>query len=192
MRLLDEDRGFFTAECAGDAERNWIFDMKFFVAFVVFFWLCLPRPISLQAQSLAEAAHKESERRRSLEERGISGRVIEQHDTTQRRLNGNVSVFAPVPATRRAERPAPNTFRKALQVLDREIQQGEDRLALLKEKIQTARRAAHVPTRSSRSGSLQADLRECELKLKRLRQDRLDTYNAGRKAGFLPGELEGK
>src|SRR5688572_9920752 len=113
-------------------------------------------PISLTAQSLAEAARKENERRRSLEERGISGKVIEQHDTTQHGLNGSLSVFAPVPASRRAEKPvaiergAPNSFRKALQDLDRAIRQGEDRLALLKEKITTERRAPPVLTRSSR------------------------------------------
>jgi len=174
--------------------------------FAAILWtIYVAMPISLPAQSLAEAARKENERRRSLEERGISGRVIEQHDTKQLGLNGSLSVFAPVQATPRAEKPAaiergaPNSFRKALQDLDREIRQAEDRLALLKEKITTERRAPPVLTRSSRSNSralstdrLQDDVREWELKLKRLRQDRFDTYNAGRKAGFLPGELDGK
>ena len=194
----------FTAEARRRREE---LSMKFAARFFPFLWvICVGVPISLPAQSLADAARKETERRRSLEERGISGRVIEQHDTTRRGLNGSLSVFAPVPAARPAERPvsavergAPNSFRKVLQDLDREIRQGEDRLVLLREKISLARRAPPVLSRSSRSNSravstdrLQDEVREWELKLKRLRQDRLDTYNAARKAGFLPGELDRK
>jgi hypothetical protein len=204
VRLLDEDRGFFTTGALRRREELVKFVAKFFAA--ILWTMYAVMPISLPAQSLAEAARKESERRRILEERGISGRVIEQQDTTQLGLNGSLSVFAPVPASRPAEKPAvaiergaPNSFRKALQNLDHEIRQGEDRLILLKEKITTARRAPPVLTRSSRSNSralstnrLQDDVREWELKLKRLRQDRLDTYTAGRKAGFLPGELDWK
>ena len=180
--------------------------MKFAARFFPFLWvICVGMPISLPAQSLAEAARKESERRRSLEERGISGRVIEQHDTTHREYKGSLSTLAPVPVPRTEkpavaiERGSPDSFRKALQNLDREIRQGEDRLVLLKEKIALARRAAPVLSRSSRSNAravstdrFQNEVREWELKLKRLRQDRLDSYQAGRKAGFLPGELDRK
>jgi len=33
---------------------------------------------------------------------------------------------------------------------------------------------------------------ELEAKLKRLKQERLEAYETGRKAGYLPGELDGK
>ena len=43
-------------------------------------------------------------------------------------------------------------------------------------------------------GSIQWEwrIKDWEVKLKRLRQDRFETYDAGLKAGFLPGELDGK
>jgi len=39
---------------------------------------------------------------------------------------------------------------------------------------------------------MQDQILELQSKLKRLRQERLDIYEAGKKAGFLPGELDGK
>ena len=103
MRLLDEDIGVFHRRGA-ETERK--LSMKFAARFFPFLWvICVGMPNSLPAQSLADTARKESERRRSLEERGISGRVIEQHETTRRGLNGSLSVFAPVPAAHQAERP---------------------------------------------------------------------------------------
>ena len=39
---------------------------------------------------------------------------------------------------------------------------------------------------------LQAEIEELELKLKQLRRERAETFDDGRKAGYLPGELEGK
>ena len=39
---------------------------------------------------------------------------------------------------------------------------------------------------------LDVQIKDWEVKLKRLRQDSFETYDAGLKAGFLPGELDGK
>jgi hypothetical protein len=39
---------------------------------------------------------------------------------------------------------------------------------------------------------LRVQIQELEAKLKHWRRERFETYESGRKAGFLPGELDGK
>ena len=39
---------------------------------------------------------------------------------------------------------------------------------------------------------LQAEIDALQIKLKQLRDERFEVYEAGKRAGFLPGELEGK
>jgi hypothetical protein len=39
---------------------------------------------------------------------------------------------------------------------------------------------------------LQREIDELESKLKRIRRERQEIYEEGRKAGFLPGELDGR
>jgi len=173
------------------------------------FWLILlwiPVVNIAGAQSLAEAARIEAERRKNLEQRGVEGKVI-----LWKAAGGQSKVPAadPSPApNRRAAKRQPATgksrasaasFRSSLQKLDREIGRGEDQLKLLQKRIAAERWAPPKTgriTSSSQSGAtlerLTWQLRELEVKLRRLRRERLETYDAGRKAGFLPGELDGK
>ncbi|PYV12309.1 MAG: hypothetical protein DMG07_17315, partial [Acidobacteria bacterium] len=76
-----------------------------------------------------------------------------------------------------------------------------DRLASLRARVEAER---WTPPRAARSRRgtrivqsekrprLDVQIKDWEVKLKRLRQDRFETYDAGLKAGFLPGELDGK
>ena len=154
-------------------------------------------------QSLGELGRKETERRRSIESQTGAAREVRQADLAQAGAAGNLGTFSPPPArapapARREEksRDSPERYRTALRKLDREIRATEDRLTSLRARAH-AERHAPSPGRESRRGtagprSVELSIAEQELKLKRLRQDRYETYDAGRRAGFLPGELEGK
>lgn len=155
-----------------------------------------------QSPSLADVARKEAKRRRELEQQGIREDVITNDAVSQRAKRGNLSVFSPGPAKSGSPRPSvdskrstPAPFLKALQKLDREIRQLEDRLALLRERESKERWTLPVVERSRRSAraapskDCRSQMQELEMKLKRLRQERGEVYDQGRKAGFLPGEL---
>jgi hypothetical protein len=159
------------------------------------------------SQSLAELARKEAERRRALKEQGIWGKVIESGDLS---LGGNSGWITTSDATsspsaltsgsqagKNAARAG--SYRTRLQSLDRQIRQNEEQLRLLKARMAAERWAPPKVgriTRNQRTGSSFEDLRwkalQLEAKLKQLRTERLEVYEQGRKAGFLPGELEGK
>ncbi len=162
--------------------------------------------IHLSGQSLGDLARKEAERRKNLEQQGVPAKVIQDIDVAKISENGNLSVFSPAPEMKsRAQlsssgaKGSPVSFRNRLQKLDREIRQIEDRLAELRARLVKERWApprSGRRSRSTRSGSteerLQSQIRSLEIKVKYLRQDHSETYSAGRKAGFLPGELDGK
>src|SRR5436309_12650461 len=157
-------------------------------------------------QSLGDAARKEAERRKGLEQQGVSGKVIQDADPASAGAGGNLGVFSPALEQRRrpairvnGERGSPAFFRARIQKLDRDMRQTEDRLADLRERIAKERWSAPKVggrNRSRRSGTsaerLQGQVRGLERKLNYLRQERSDAYSAGRRAGFLPGELDGK
>ncbi len=154
-------------------------------------------------QTLAELARKESDRRKALESRGVEGKVIDGHDASAWAPRGNISTSPAstktkirISSLRVPRRPSPAKFRSALRKLDREIRTARDRLVVLKERAESKRKAALLRgTRARDSGKedrLQWQIRELELKLDRLVEDRRDTYQQGRKAGFHPGELDGK
>ena len=158
------------------------------------------------AQSLADAARKETERRRQLAEQGVEARVIEG-DSRAQSSRGSITTFTrgsepknlPARAGESGRRASASTYRSRLQKLDREIREEEERRDLLLRQAEAAkwslqrigrtRRAAAGPTLQER---LRKQAEELEIKLKTLRQQRLETYEAGRKAGFNPGELDGK
>jgi hypothetical protein len=156
------------------------------------------------AQSLAEAARKEAERRKNLDQNGIEAKVIEEDDLPQAALLANVSISSPVlpskpPSKESASKAKVQPYRSALQRYDREIKQREEKLNSLRARLNAEKWA--LPklgkmTRSSGSSSsqekLKVQIQDLELKLVQLRRERLETYDAGRKAGFLPGELDGK
>ncbi len=88
-----------------------------------------------------------------------------------------------------------------LQKLDQAIRKEERQLALKREKLEAGRRTLPGPgPLDARSGGwkrearerLEAEIREIGERLVELRRARADCYDEGRKAGFLPGELDGR
>lgn len=158
-------------------------------------------------QSLAEVARKEAERRRSIDEQGIPVKRIDTYGQPPSAPGGAISVFsverssAPKsPSTSKTEpRASLRSYQTRLQKLDRDIAQAEERLKLLRARSDAER---WVPTKtakgsrgsgtSSAQDSLHWQILEWEGKLAGLRRDRSDTFQAGRKAGYLPGELENR
>jgi len=155
-------------------------------------------------QSLTDVAREEAQRRKELEQQGIEGKVINP-DAAQ---GGNltVSTVSPVTAPKSTSEKSIGTgrtslhrFRTALEKLDQTIRQDEERLASQRARLESERweiprsRKSSGRGKSSKSESkLQEEIDELEIKLKQLRQERSETYEAGKKAGFLPGELDGK
>lgn len=162
-------------------------------------------PTPLAAQSLAEVARKEAERRRDVDRQGLAAKVIDG-DPAQLAPNGNLSTSSPAPRPRAGDdragprsRETPRSYRTRIQKLDRDIRSGDDRIAALRERLRAERWAPPREGRLSRSSSaaasqerLQAQVRELESKLKQLKRERREVYDEGRRAGFQPGELDGK
>jgi hypothetical protein len=158
-------------------------------------------------QSLGDVAREEAERRRLLEQQGIEGKVIEG-DGTQLAPHGNLSTFTPQSSPARKTKPASDSgrspssvrsYRSALQRLDRSIRQDQERLDSQRARLQAEKWAPPKVGPVSKSGGsagtqarLQREIDELESKLKRIRRERQEIYEKGRKAGFLPGELDGR
>jgi chromosome segregation ATPase len=90
------------------------------------------------------------------------------------------------------------SFRTRLQKLDRAIRENEDRLQSRRARLQAQRweipKTSRVSSRRRKTDSqnnLQAEIEELEVKLKQLRRERAEIYEDGKKAGYLPGELDG-
>ena len=170
------------------------------------FLICAVACGSIAAQSLAEAARKEAERRRLLAEQGIEARVIEG-DARSRTAGGNVTTFKREPETRelpahtrepRSRAPA-STYRRQLQKLARQIAECEERQTLLQRQANAEKWSVSKVGRTGlRAGSqtplekLLKQIEELKTKIKSLRIERAEIYEAGKKAGYLPGELDGK
>jgi hypothetical protein len=166
---------------------------------------CLGGPAFARRQSLAEVARKEAERRRVLDQQGIEAKVI-TFDSA--RVGSTAESGLPVPPAARAStgqsrarggRLSIQSLRSNLQKLDREIQYGKERLALLRARMDAERWQLPKAGRISRGGSstsarerLASQIKELEVKLKHWERERYETYESGLKAGFLPGELDGK
>jgi len=158
-------------------------------------------------QSLAEAARREAERRQKLDREGVQEKRIEATDLARLAPGGAISTFAPgsglAPASVSAAKSEPpvslRSFQTRLQKLDRDIQQAEGQLKQLKVRAD-AERWAPVKVLKGSGGTdpaaararLRSQIAELEGKLARLRVERGDTFFAGRKAGYLPGELENR
>ena len=96
-------------------------------------------------------------------------------------------------------RESVRSYRSALQKLDRAIQQNEAQLAAKRARLQAEKRANFKSGKASKGAEaenqrsrLQAEIEALQVKLKQLRDERFEAYEAGKRAGFLPGELEGK
>ncbi len=170
--------------------------------------LTLPKGDSAHGgQSLADVARKENERRTRLEEQGIEGKIIEGNGENLA-PNGNLTVFTlgspapkntPVASDSRKDGPSIRALRSKLRKLDREIKQGKERIELLRTRLHAARWA--LPKVGKVKGSnqnlelqkrIKEQMEELDMKLEYLREERREIYEEGKKAGYLPGELEGK
>ncbi len=171
-----------------------------------FKFCCVVLILALDMQSLVDVAREEAERRRQLDQQGIKGKVIEGNGIPAA-PGGNVTtstgtIYVPEKSSARSDSSkSPSSLRKyqtALKKLDREIQKTEDRLASKQARLQAEKWAPVKLGRSSGSkagnsqSQLQNQIEELELKLKQLRDERFDVWESGKKAGFLPGELEGR
>lgn len=177
--------------------------MRWFVRIALI--LCVTG-IHARAQSLAEAARKEAERRRQLEARGVEARVIEG-GAGEQGARGGVTTFSAdssrktaAPRADGTKRSAPvSSLRNLLQKLDREILAAEEKRALLLQQAEAEKwslprvgRVVRGRENVNQRERLEKEARELELKIRSLRRQRIEAYEAGRKAGFLPGELDGK
>ena len=158
-------------------------------------------------QSLADIAREEAERRKLLEQQGIEAKVIEGNpghlapggnltiSTTKPSMPGRMKK----PSSSEKPKTSARSYRTALQKLDRTIRRDQARLESLRARLmdekwalpKTGRISKNVDTTDSQN-RLQAQIEELESKLKQQREERLQIYDEGRKAGFLPGELDGK
>lgn len=168
---------------------------------------CLVLLLAFNLQSLVDIAREEAERRKRLEEQGIEVKVIDGNAAgAGRKANITTSTEsdarpkeAPVQSDPGKGQASARRYSAALQKLDRAIQQTEARLASRRARLHAEKWANPDSGKAStRSGTkdplsrLQAEIEELQLGLKQLRDERFEVYAAGRKAGFMPGELEGK
>lgn len=158
-------------------------------------------------QSLADVAREEAGRRKLLDQTGVGAKVIET-DSSSIRPTRNPA--GPTPSSKKSgnesartalskNRPAVRSFQTALKKLDEAIRKEEENLRKRRERLRKARWALPKVGRISGRGLTEedrarilAEIEELELKLKRLRRERAETFDNGRKSGYLPGELEGK
>jgi len=161
--------------------------------------------VECRAQSLGDVGRREAERRRKMEEDGKAGKTIADQNLACHGRNGNITLSRPEP---RKEAPSPSpgprrrsvaSFQNRLRSLDRQIRQTEDRIAFSRERLANERwappRTGRLSRRRGTNSSeerLRWQIRSLEGSLTSLRQERREVYDAGRKAGFLPGELDGK
>lgn len=155
-------------------------------------------------QSLGELSRLEAERRRGLQERGVQGRVLGEEDLARSATGANVSTFSPAPSigTIRSDAPhrsgSPAAYRRKLQKLDRDILLTGRKVRDLRAKLARQRWALPDSGRRTRSGSgaaeegLRDQIRDLTRRLELLHSDRRQVYDEGRRAGFLPGELDGR
>jgi len=167
---------------------------------------CLAACMFVGMQSLADIAREEAERRRLVEQEGIESRVIEGRAARKdpdARTESSQSSERPKGFT--TDKPSSGSqisarsYRARLQKLDRAIRQEDERLELKRKRLESERWALPKTGRlSARSKSadvqerLQSEIEELQIKLRELRRERSETWEEGRKAGFLPGELEGR
>jgi flagellar biosynthesis chaperone FliJ len=149
----------------------------------------------LSMQSLADVAREEAERRRLLDQQGVEAKSVDSYSEEQATVPSEVETSK----NNGQGKDAARNYRNILQKLDKAILQEERRLEAKRERLQSTRRAP--PKFSSRSAGnqsansisrLQREIEDMEERLKQLRQERSEKYEEGLKAGFLPGELDGK
>ncbi len=177
--------------------------MKILIGIVLACRLAFPQATE---QSLAEAARKEAERRRRLEDQNVEAKVIHGRGSLEV-SNGNVTTFgggtprsSPSAAARETKgRTSLSAYRNQLRKLEREIRDCEERQGLLRRQAdaerwtlpKSGRRSVGTGTQTSRE-KLLLQAQDLQIKIDRLRRERQETWNEARKAGYLPGEIDGK
>jgi hypothetical protein len=174
---------------------------------ILLVWLGANGCAAFDLQSLAEAARKEAERRQGLDQQNLKVKRFESCDLAQRVPGGTISLSSPgsvaalplTPAAKTVPRPSLRSFQDRLRKLDRDILQAEGRLKQLRARAEAERWSPTRPAKksagfvlSSSARQLASQIQELEAKLVRLRLDRSNAFLDGRKAGFLPGELENR
>jgi hypothetical protein len=168
---------------------------------------CMAAFLFLGLQSLADVAREEAERRRLIDQQGVEAKVIEidsgqrtaDRNQSQREVPPSASAKTSAASNENKNKSAASSYRSALQKLDRSILQEERRLAAKRERLQAARSAPlRISSRidgnqtSNNLSRLQSEIEDMEAKLKQLREEWREKYEEGLRAGFLPGELDGK
>lgn len=159
------------------------------------------------AQSLGEVARKEEERRKALESQRIEGKVILEEDVRNSK-GGNLTLSSPEYSRRTSDAQSSNdsgkrgsadSYTASLKKLDREIRQAEQRIKQLSSRLYNERWSIKKMGKQASSSlddtlreKLEREIEELQAKIKLWREERRATYAAGRKAGFLPGELDGR
>jgi hypothetical protein len=177
---------------------------RFWPALLLASLLLFPTDTRGECQSLFEAAQREAQRRKGLEQQSIEGKTIAGNGPSQAAPQGKISTSSPALSSRPAPgEPKPKarlqTFRSALQKYDWAIRRSSERLRVLQSRLgaeswtlpRVEGRSGRINTRSSRD-NIKMQIQDLELELAQLRRERLETYDAGRKEGFLPGELDGR
>jgi chromosome segregation ATPase len=147
-------------------------------------------------QSLADLARKEAERRKQLDQQGVPAKVITQTETSKLAPEGAISVSS-IPRTtvsssgsdKPGKKRSLEKYREELNRLDREIRAGEEHLVSARKKLETEKKRMQLTSAKLR---LQEQIQDLETRVKRLKEERLKAYDQARRAGYLPGELDGK
>jgi hypothetical protein len=157
--------------------------------------------VAFGTQSLLDVAQQEAERRRQLENQGVKEKVIEGSGKSLA-PNGNLTVSTlPGPRSQKLDVPGKDqknkasiqSYRAALQKLDRAIRENEMRMDALRARRQSEKARISQSSRAPDTQSkLQEQINALQIKIEQARKDRTGIYRSGRKDGYLPGELEGK
>lgn len=174
--------------------------------------LCRLTLLLLSTQSLADLAREEAERRNAIDQQGIRTRIVTTVEATREPVDAEGEpALHPPPRSRTVPRDEAPTHRRSLNAikrllrrLDQSIRKSERELALCRTRLQEGRWELPKVGKASKTGSRQGDaqqraqerlrqrIEEIETELRRLREERRDAYEEGRRAGFHPGELDGK
>jgi predicted RNase H-like nuclease (RuvC/YqgF family) len=166
----------------------------------IFRHFCLAASLVLGMQSLADLAQKEAERRQQLDNEGVQAKVIEG-DGAALAPNGSITVSSPASRPQagndnskdRKGKASVKSFRNALEKLDRTIRQYESRLESLRNRLRSEKGGFAKSDRAvAAQAKTQAQIDALQEKLEQIRNERSVVYQAGKKEGYLPGELDGK
>jgi predicted RNase H-like nuclease (RuvC/YqgF family) len=158
-------------------------------------------------ESLVEAARREADRREEIERLGIEERIVQGNGGCYSG-EGNVSVFSPpanqakkqqVSVSSQKNRGNLRQYRSELRKRDKAIRKDETRLEKLQDRLQELRRKnlrlsdlSKIAGNEDSQDRTRGEIEELREALKLQKRERAEIYDAGKRDGFLPGELDGK